>query len=189
MILKQNHIFDNISLASKSRMIKVSSKSDMSIVWLNIWDVQSDSNAKMLINRCFNVRNYILTIYSTNMNFSVLQCKNYWKWDHVTFLCRIQEARYAKCNGPHKSEHHWEFGWCCKANDKINLPRLKTKKEEPCPHSFKCSNCHGNYLADSNQCLFWCHRFNREWYQKKYNEICENRSKSICSKANNTLCQ
>jgi len=35
-ILKQNHIFDNISLASKPRVIKVSLKSDMAIVWLDI---------------------------------------------------------------------------------------------------------------------------------------------------------
>ena len=32
LILKQNHIFDNISLTSKPRVIKVSPKSDMSIV-------------------------------------------------------------------------------------------------------------------------------------------------------------
>ena len=31
-ILKQNHIFDNISLASKPRVIKVSPKSDMALV-------------------------------------------------------------------------------------------------------------------------------------------------------------
>jgi len=36
MILKQNHIFDNISLISKPRIIKVSPKSDMSIVWIDI---------------------------------------------------------------------------------------------------------------------------------------------------------
>jgi len=54
-ILKQNHIFDNISLVSRPRVIKVLPKSDMSIVWIDIWDVQSGSNAKMLINRCFNV--------------------------------------------------------------------------------------------------------------------------------------
>ena len=35
-ILKQNHIFDNISLTSKPRVIKVSPKSDMSIVWIDI---------------------------------------------------------------------------------------------------------------------------------------------------------
>jgi len=62
MILKQNHIFDNISLTSKPRVIKVSPKSDMSTVWIDIWDVQSRSNAKMLINRCFNVGSYITTI-------------------------------------------------------------------------------------------------------------------------------
>ena len=68
IILKQNHIFDNISLASKPRVIKVSPKSDMAIVWIGIWDVQSGKNAKMLINRCFNVGNYIATIRGTNMN-------------------------------------------------------------------------------------------------------------------------
>jgi len=61
-ILKQNQIFDNISLASRPRVIKVSSKSDISIVWIDIWDIQSSSNAKILINRCFNVRWYIMTI-------------------------------------------------------------------------------------------------------------------------------
>ena len=76
MILKQNHIFDNISLTSKPRVIKVSLKSNMSIVWIDIWDVQSGSNAKMLINRCFNVRSYIATIQGANMNPGVLQCKN-----------------------------------------------------------------------------------------------------------------
>ena len=63
MILKQNHIFDNISLASKPRVIKISPKSDMSIVWIDIWDVQSGSNAKMLINRCFNVRSVVATTH------------------------------------------------------------------------------------------------------------------------------
>jgi len=61
MILKQNHIFNNISLASKPRVIKVSPKSNISIVWIDIWDVQSGSNAKMLINRCFNVGSVVAT--------------------------------------------------------------------------------------------------------------------------------
>ena len=38
-ILKQNHIFDNISLASKPRVIKVSPKYNMAIVYLDIWDI------------------------------------------------------------------------------------------------------------------------------------------------------
>ena len=182
-ILKQNHIFDNISLASKPRVIKVSPKSDMAIVWIDIWDVQSGKNTKMLINRCFNIGNYIATIRGANMNLGVPQCKNCWKWGHSTFSCRIQGSKCVKCNGPHKSDHHREFGWCCKANPKLNPPRLETKKGDPCPHSFKCSNCKGDHQADSNTCLFWRHRFHREWHIKKYAEIRDNRSKSIHSEA------
>ena len=110
MILKQNQIFDNISLASKPRVIKISPKSNMSIVWIDIWDVQSGSNAKMLINQYFNIGKYITTIQGANMNPGVPQCKNCWKWGHATFSCRIQGSKYVKCNGPHKSENHREFG-------------------------------------------------------------------------------
>ena len=175
-VLKQNHIFNNISLASRPRIIKVSPKSDMAIVWIDIWDVQSGRNAKLLINQCFNVDNYITTIRGATMNPGVPQCKNCWRWGHSTFSCRIQGAKCTKCNGPHKSEHHWEFRWCCKANAKTNPSRLETNKGKSCPHSFKCSNCKGNYQANSNSCPFWKHWFNREWHIKKYEEIRKNRS-------------
>ena len=131
MILKQNHIFDNISLASKPRVIKVSPKLDITIVWIDIWDIQSGVNAKMLINRCFNIGNYIATIWRANINPGVPQCKNCWKWGHLTFSCRVQGAKCIKCNGPHKSEHHWEFGWCCKANAKTNPLGWKPRKANP----------------------------------------------------------
>ena len=61
-IIKNNHIFNNISLASKLQVIKISPKSDIAIIWLDIWGVQSGSKAKCLINRYFNVRSYIPTI-------------------------------------------------------------------------------------------------------------------------------
>ena len=61
-IIKQNYIFNNVTLASKPRVIKVSPKSDMAIVWIDIWDAQSGAKAKGLINRCFNVGSFIATI-------------------------------------------------------------------------------------------------------------------------------
>ena len=61
-IIKQNQIFDNIVLASKPQVIKMSPKSDMLIVWINIWNVQSRSKTKDLINRCLNVGKFITTI-------------------------------------------------------------------------------------------------------------------------------
>ena len=180
-IIKQNHIFNNVTLASKPRVIKVSPKSDMAIVWINIWDAQSGMKAKGLINRCFNIGSFIATIRGANANPGIPQCKNCWRWGHLTFSCKIQGSKCIKCNGPHKLENHCEFRWCCKVNEKLNPPWLETKKGELCPHSFKCSNCQGEHQADSVQCPFWKHRFNREWQQKKYIEICKNRIKSICS--------
>ena len=49
-IIKDNHIFNNIVITSRPRVIKVSHKSDIAIIWLDIWDVQSGSKAKGLIN-------------------------------------------------------------------------------------------------------------------------------------------
>jgi len=46
-------------------------KLDIAIIWLDIWDIQSGSKAKGLINRCFNVESYITTIRGTNMNLGV----------------------------------------------------------------------------------------------------------------------
>ena len=153
-IIKQNHIFNNITLASKPRVIKVSPKLDMAIVWIDIWDAQSGTKAKDLINRCFNIGLFIATIRGTNANPGVPQYKNCWRWEHSTFSCRIQGSKCIKCNGPHKLENHHEFGWYCKTNEKTNPPQLETKKRKPCPHSFKYLNYQGNYQADSIQCSF-----------------------------------
>jgi len=78
-ILKANHIFNNIVLTLKPRVIKVSPKSDMSIVWIDIWNTQNGSKAKTIINRRFNVSSFIATVRGANMNFGVPLCKNCWK--------------------------------------------------------------------------------------------------------------
>ena len=75
-ILKSNHIFNNVSIALKPWVIKVLSKLDMVIVWLDIWNVQNSSIAKELINRCFNIGSYIATIKDANMNPGIPQYKN-----------------------------------------------------------------------------------------------------------------
>ena len=105
------------------------------------------------------------------------------------FSCRIQESKYIKCNGSHKLENHQEFGWCCKANEKTNPPQLETKKGEPRPYMFKCLKYWEDHQADLNLCPFWRHRFNKEWQQKKYAEIHENRIKSIHSMESSKLQQ
>jgi len=146
----------------KPKIIKASSKSDMVIIWFDIWDSQSGSSTKLLINYSFNFGRYIATIKATNMNPDISQCHNCWKWDHSTFSCRAHRSKCQKCSGLHKLEHHRDLAWCCKANSKLDLFHLKTAQGLPCPYSFKYINCKGNHMVDDYKCSFWRNHFNRE---------------------------
>jgi len=120
-------------LVSKSRVIKVSPKLDMAVIWIDIWDVQSSSKAKSLINRYFNIRNYITTIQDTNMKPEILKCKNCWKWGYTMFFCHAHGSKCIKCNGLHKIKHYCDLVWCCKANFKTNCQDLKPREiNYPC---------------------------------------------------------
>jgi len=78
-ILKETHLFKDITLASKPRIIKASPKSNKVVVWVDIWDSQSGSAAKNIINCHFNIGYFVTTIQGTNMNPGIPQCKNCWK--------------------------------------------------------------------------------------------------------------
>jgi len=109
-IIKASHIFNDIKIASKPCICKVSPKSDMAIVWIDIWDSQNGLAAKRIINQSFNIGNFVATIRGANMNPGVPQYKNCWKWGHTTFVYHFQGSRCVKYNGPHKSKHHHHFG-------------------------------------------------------------------------------
>ena len=70
-VIKTNHIFNNLALISKPCVIKALPKSNMAIIWIDIWNAQSGQKFKGLINRYFNIRSYITTIHSANMNPSI----------------------------------------------------------------------------------------------------------------------
>jgi len=78
-VLKETHLFNDMLLASKPQIIKASSKSDMAVVWVNIWDSQNGSSAKNIINYCFNIGRFIATVQGMNMNPGISQCKNCWE--------------------------------------------------------------------------------------------------------------
>jgi len=50
-ILKDSHLFKDMTLASKPQVIKALPKSDKAVVWVDIWDSQSGSCAKNIINQ------------------------------------------------------------------------------------------------------------------------------------------
>ena len=55
-------LFEGVSLASMPRIMKVSPSSDMSVIWIDIWDSQKGSKGKTLINRSFNFERHTATV-------------------------------------------------------------------------------------------------------------------------------
>ena len=49
-ILKETYLFKNVVLASKLHVIKASPKSDIAVIWVDIWNFQNGSLAKNIIN-------------------------------------------------------------------------------------------------------------------------------------------
>ena len=74
--IKHIDLFENVPLATKLCIIKVSPKSDMATIWFDIWDTQNGSKAKSLINHSFNLGRHIIIVRATNMNPGISQCHN-----------------------------------------------------------------------------------------------------------------
>ena len=142
-------------------IMKVSPSSDMSVIWIDIWDSQKDLKDKILINCLFNFGWYTAIIWGTAMHSEVVQCCNCWYLEHPTYACYAQGAKCQKCSGSHRVENYRHLARCCKANSKSNPPREATAASVPCPHTFKCLNYRGSHSADNNKCLFWHHCFDK----------------------------
>ena len=119
------HIFKDVTLTSKSYIIKALSNSDSAVVWVDIWNSQNSSIAKFIINSCFNVGKYNATIHGTNMNLGVSQYKSCQKQGHSMLTCQLYTSRCSKCYRSYNTKHHREKVWCCKENMNSKPPKRK----------------------------------------------------------------
>ena len=60
--LSNSPLFEGVSLASMPHIMKASPSSDMSVIWIDIWDSQKGSKGKTLINRSFNFERHTATV-------------------------------------------------------------------------------------------------------------------------------
>ena len=67
-IIKATHVFNNIKIVSKPHVCKVSPKSNIAIMWIDIWNLQNGLSTKKVINQSFNIESFIATVRGTNMN-------------------------------------------------------------------------------------------------------------------------
>ena len=65
--LSNSPLFEGVSLVSMPRIMKASPSSDMSVIWIDIWDSQKGSRGKILINRSFNFGHHTATVQGISM--------------------------------------------------------------------------------------------------------------------------
>ena len=82
-VLKELHLFKDVVLALKPHVIKASPKSNMVVVWVDIWDFQSGSSAKNIINQIFFFFFYLF--------FWILY---FFSFDFLFFLFDNEEVHY-----------------------------------------------------------------------------------------------
>jgi len=70
-------IFEEVVLAFYFCIMKVSSSSDMFVIWIDIWDSQKKTKGKTLINCLFNLRYHIAIVWKTTMYSEIAQYCNY----------------------------------------------------------------------------------------------------------------
>ena len=77
--LSNSSLFEGITLASMSCIMKASPSSDMFVIWIDIWDSQKESKGKTLIHCSFNFGHHTATVRETAMHPGVAQCRNCWR--------------------------------------------------------------------------------------------------------------
>jgi len=78
-VIANTSIFEGVVLASRSHIMKASPSSDMSVIWIDIWDSQKGSKGKTFINRSFNFGCHTATVQGTAMHPGIAQCRNCWR--------------------------------------------------------------------------------------------------------------
>ena len=135
-------------------IMKASSSSDISIIWIDIWNSQKGSKGKTLINCSFNFGCYTAIVRGTAIYPGVAQYHNCWHWGHFTHTYHTQDAKCQKYGGSYRVENHRLLAWCCKTNSKSNSPRETTIVDLLCSHTFKYLNYKDDHFADNNKYLF-----------------------------------
>lgn len=145
------------------RIIRNSPKSDTCTVYFNIADSKSGSMARSLINKGLVILGLTVFIRGAKPQPGVPLCRCCWRWGHPSEVCRSKGIFCSLCRGPHRTEAHRDFGRCCCGDPKATPPSAPTPDRVPCPHPPHCNNCGKSHAADSRDCQFWCHRFDRSW--------------------------
>jgi hypothetical protein len=143
------------------RFMRTSPHADTCVVWIDISDSVSGSNARNFIGKQVVIGNRNCQIRGAAPRPGSAQCTRCMRWGHHATVCRSKGIRCPLCGGPHSAASHENS---CVAE----------KKDPAARHCLNCSATKKSKTAHSStdtSCPFWNNRFNRDWLKRQFPRV------------------
>ncbi|KXN85786.1 hypothetical protein AN958_10840 [Leucoagaricus sp. SymC.cos] len=167
--MRVSNLSNHFVLVGPPQVVRNSKLSDTATAYFEVWDSQRGTHAANLVGHSLQFGHWTSRVMEASANPGASLCQRCWRWGHSSQTCHQKMPRCPLCSEPHYRDAHRAFAGCCKENARQGVPPTPTG--QPCPHPPHCLNCHQAHTADSRQCPFWCHRFDKDWIRHKYQEV------------------
>ncbi|KXN87147.1 hypothetical protein AN958_09144 [Leucoagaricus sp. SymC.cos] len=167
--MRDSNLCNHFVLVGSPQVIRNSKSSDTATAYFEVWDSQRGTHATNLVGCSLQFGHWTARIIEANANPGSSLCQCCWQWGHSSQTCKQKMPRCPLCAEPHYHNAHRAFASCCKGNACQCI--LPTPTGQPCPHPPHCLNCHQAHTANSRQCPFWHHWFDKDWIHLKYQEV------------------
>ncbi|KXN83549.1 hypothetical protein AN958_01241, partial [Leucoagaricus sp. SymC.cos] len=169
-VMRASNLSNHFVLVGPPWVVHNSKLSDTATAYFKVWDSQRGTHAANLVRHSLQFGHWTSRVMEASANPGVSLCQCCWHWGHSSQTCHQKMPQCPLCAEPHYCNTHHVFTSCCKGNACQGVPPTPTG--QPCPHPPCCLNCHQAHTADSRQCPFWHHWFNKDWIHHKYQEVC-----------------
>ncbi|KXN84048.1 hypothetical protein AN958_00498, partial [Leucoagaricus sp. SymC.cos] len=169
-VMRASNLSNHFVLVGPPQVVHNSKSSDTAMAYFEVWDSQRGTCATNLIRHSLQFGHWTSRVMEASANPRASLCQCCWYWGHSSQTCHQKMPRCPLCSEPHYHDTHHAFAGCCKGNAHHGVP--PTPAGQPCPHPPRCLNCHQAHTANSRQCPFWHHWFNKDWIRHKYQEVC-----------------
>jgi hypothetical protein len=143
------------------RFMRTSPHADTCVLWIDISDSVSGSNARNFIGKHLAIGGRNCQIRGAAPRPGSAQCTRCTRWGHHSTICRSKGIRCPLCGGPHSATSH----------------KNASVVEKQDPAVCQCINCLAakkgktTHSAMDTLCPFWNNRFDHGWLKRQFPRV------------------